>query len=316
MIKQIAKYARHYVVLFLSLIRDTLYDSVRMLRHSHGALPPSSKEQSQFRIRKAYHGIEKGMSLPEPRYQFGLSRIADLTLMLNQHIAEYGLDSTAIAASSAIKAYDVANDTNFAARLYAFHQTQSSKDGGIDKVKFQIFSDHSAFLKSRRSVRQFSDEKVPVEQIAAAVEIAQNAPSVCNRQAARVHAFEDPEVLKLQPGNSGFGDKSAWALVVTCDLRGFSTSGERHQAWCDGGMFAMSLLYGLHSLRLGACPLAWTTNASTDRKVRRKLNIPNNEVIIMFIAVGALREQYAVAKSFRKDPLDAMIIRTEADYSL
>jgi len=284
-----------------------MYDAGRMVRYSHGSVRPISQAQSQYRIRKAYHGIEKGLSLPNPRYRFGLAKVHNLIAMVNEHIRKYGLDSTAAAASSAVLAYDEVNDTDLADRLYGVHQTRDLRVGGTEVVMPMTFADPATFLKSRRSVRQFTDEPVPRSVIEQAVAIAQNAPSVCNRQGCKVYAFDNPEVLSLQPGNAGFGDTAAWGLIVTSDLKAFSTSGERHQAWCDGGMFAMSLLYGLHALKLGACPLAWTASARRDRSVRKSLGIPDNEVIVMFIAVGAVGDSYVVAKSARKDPRDALV---------
>ena len=307
MLKNSLRKAKHTIFLIGSLVRDSVYDARRMVRYSHGAIDPISQKQSQYRIRKAYHGIEKGLSLPRPRHRFGLPKVQGLVAMVNAHIAKYGLDSTAMAAGSAIAAYDKANDTDFAEQLHDEHKSQELDFGGTDTVSSAEFSDAVSFLKSRRSIRQFSGADVPQSMIEQAAKIAQNAPSVCNRQAGKVYAFDKAEVLSLQPGNAGFGDTAAWGLVVTSDLKAFSTSGERHQAWCDGGMFAMALLYGLHALNLGACPLAWTASPRRDKEVRRRLGIPDNEVIVMFIAVGALGKNYRVAKSFRKDAEDALV---------
>lgn len=299
--KDFLRSVKHYGVLAKDLARDNIYDSIRILRYSHGSRRPISQVQSQYRIRKAYHGIEKGLSLTNPRYRFGIEKIERLIAMVNEHISRFGLDSTAIAASSAIAAYDTANDTDFAIRLHARHQTIDDTSGGVKSVRPQVFPDAISFLKSRTSVRQYTGEEVPRSKIEEAVSVAQNAPSVCNRQGSKVWAFDKPEVLALQPGNSGFGHTAAWGLVVTSDLKAFSGSGERHQAWCDGGMFAMALLYGLHALGLGACPLAWTASPRRDREVRRLLNIPDNEVIVMFISVGNVADEYSVAKSYRKE---------------
>lgn len=118
------------------------------------------------------------------------------------------------------------------------------------------------------------------------------------------------EALRWQPGNRGFGHLASRALVVTVDLQAFSGPGERNQAWVDGGMFAMSLLYALHSLGYGACPLAWSQRSSFDRQARAALGIPPNEVIIMMIAVGTLPERFRVAVSQRLSGKTALIERS------
>jgi hypothetical protein len=129
-------------------------------------------------------------------------------------------------------------------------------------------------------------------------------PSVCNRQAWRVYVFTDDEdkrrVLQHQNGNRGFGDRISQLLVVTCDLSAFVTIGERAQAWVDGGMFSMSLVYALHFAGLGTCCLKAPNEIREDRALRRVCGIPDCEVVIMMIAVGHLIEEFAVAQSARR----------------
>ena len=76
--------------------------------------------------------------------------------------------------------------------------------------------------------------------------MAQQSPSDCNRQPWRVHAYTSPEdkerVLRVQNGNSGFGHEAARVLLISADTRTFVTSGERHEAYVNCGMFAMTLL--------------------------------------------------------------------------
>jgi hypothetical protein len=61
------------------------------------------------------------------------------------------------------------------------------------------------------------------------------------------------QVLALQNGNRGFGHLAKRVLIVSADLHAFIGPIERNKAFVDGGMFAMSLLYALHRLELGAC---------------------------------------------------------------
>lgn len=123
-----------------------------------------------------------------------------------------------------------------------------------------------------------------------------------------MHVFENAqEALDWQPGNKGFGHLASRGLVVTVDLQAFSGAGERNQAFIDGGMFAMSILYALHAQGLGACPLAWSMRPADDVKMRRALDIPNNEAVIMMISVGNLPDTLQVAKSHRM-PLDHFLV--------
>jgi nitroreductase len=87
---------------------------------------------------------------------------------------------------------------------------------------------------------------------------------------------------------------------VTSDLKCFTGVTERNEAYVDGGMFAMSLLYALHHQGVGACPLNWMVPSSVDAKLRRVLPIPQNEKVIMVISVGHMPDKLRVAKSVRR----------------
>ena len=75
--------------------------------------------------------------------------------------------------------------------------------------------------------------------------------------------------------------------------------GERNQCWIDGGMFAMSLVLGLHAQGLGTCFLNWSKSAPEDKAMRALLQLPPQEAIITLIAVGNLPRSLSVAKSVR-----------------
>ena len=122
-----------------------------------------------------------------------------------------------------------------------------------------------------------------------AISIAQSTPSVCNRQTWRTHVFLDKEqikeILKYQNGNRGFGEDAAAILIVTASLPYFIGVGERNQAFIDGGMYAMTLVYALHSLGLGTCCLNLWVSQVWILGCNEVAKIPCDEVLIMMIAV-------------------------------
>lgn len=161
------------------------------------------------------------------------------------------------------------------------------------------------FAFCRHSVRQFGTDPVSDEILLQAVRIAQKSPSVCNRQGTRAHIYpqEDKKraILQIQNGNRGFGHLASHVIIITFDLRCLINSGERNQAWADGGLFAMSFMYAVHSLGLAACPLHWCMPPEDDLALRRAAEIPPNEEIIMLIVVGSLPPTLTVAASGRKE---------------
>jgi nitroreductase len=143
------------------------------------------------------------------------------------------------------------------------------------------------------------------QEISRAVEIAMQSPSVCNRQAARVHQFEDPAVIKavldLQGGFSGY-EMPPRLLLVSADLDAFLFATERNQAFVDGGLFMMSLLLGLTEVGLGSCSLNTAMGTKKEAGIRALIDIPDHEVFISFIAVGHYSADVLVPRSKRVAP--------------
>jgi nitroreductase len=85
------------------------------------------------------------------------------------------------------------------------------------------------------------------------------SPSVCNRQPWKVHLIEDEQllhqVMTAQGGFAGNGHNMQLLLLVTVDLRYFSTSSERNQGFVDGGIYLMSLVYALTYHKMATCIL-------------------------------------------------------------
>jgi nitroreductase len=128
--------------------------------------------------------------------------------------------------------------------------------------------DDDTFIKTRYSVRHFTGEEVSPEAVRDVVGRALNSPRVCNRESRRIHAAYQPDVrnhlLSFHHGNSGFGHKLGAVLVVTVDIREFDMIGERNQPWIDGGLFAMSLVYGFrHHSAIVAPNCALVTSSGT-----------------------------------------------------
>lgn len=297
---------------FFGLLNGSLYDALRYARWSHGSGLERDRERRERALLKAYHSFEKGMSMREPRPGFGLSNVQDLIERLENWRKDFAIAGASAAAVDSLRSYYDFNTANqvelprLKAWLDQFPETAgTARLGGVQQVsRQQVLDDVAAggaqFFASRHSMRNFGPEPVPMEAMRVAADMARKTPSVCNRQGTAVYCFENAvDALKWQPGNRGFGHLASRALVVTADLRAFAGTGERYQAWIDGGLYAMSLMYALHSLGYGCCPLAWAANPATDRKARAALGIPDSEVIIMMIAVGSLPENFSVAKAYR-----------------
>lgn len=314
----------HHIRDNLRLARYAYYDYRRFRQHS-GAFPLRADAQAQAaRITKYYHMVEKGLALPSPRPGFGHYAIGELCDLLDGEIAR-GVRAPHVArALDALQAYADFNSAKGGETPAAVNRTLKLASGaGIgcmaDAVKVvtrnEILQatafDVERFFTTRCSVRQFAGGTIERATIEAAVRMAQSAPSVCNRQSARVHVITDPArrdaLLRFQNGNRGFCETASALAIITSDLTHFVEPSERYQAWVDGGLFAMTFALALHGLGLGTCFLNWSSPSDNDQRFRKAMPLGETETVITFLAIGTLPEQFTVARSPRK-PLDEVLV--------
>lgn len=266
-----------------------------------------------------FHKIEKGLSLPNPRVGFGKINIEYLISTLEKYVKNYEWDEVSLITLNTLYEYYYFNERNglkldkLYRRLERLENTLNGREriytGGVDivtknEIDKRVKSNFKDFVYSRYSIRNFAPGDVSIDTIKNAVHIAQKTPSVCNRQSSKVYVYSDSEskerVLKYQNGNAGFGYKASKILIVTVDLKDFRGVIERNQSYIDGGMYAMSLIYALHSLGVGTCPLNLSITNGTERRLKKAANIHDSEVPIMMIAVGQIPDKLRVASSPRR----------------
>lgn len=309
----------------LALLRAAHYDW-RQYRGNSGVLAPHRREVLEASIIKNYHRIEKGLALRSPRLGFGQEAIELLLAETRGFIARFGPSRVTAEATQTLDEYLRFNareghplgrlEAEIADLRLRHQDTLNCECGGgtlqitRETIQRDGRRDLRGFFATRHSIRQFSEQPIDMALITDAVVMAQKSPSVCNRQSGRVFVVSEKalqaKLLALQNGNRGFGDQADKLLIVGADLDCFLSVGERYQAWIDGGMFAMSLIYALHSLGLGSCCLNWSVEPESDRALRQAAGLPDNISIIMLLAVGHLPEALRVAQSPRRPLAEVM----------
>src|SRR5690606_29484087 len=106
------------------------------------------------------------------------------------------------------------------------------------------------------------------------------------------------DLLKWQ-GNKGFTENIDTVIIVACSLNSFFIN-EKHQAYIDGGLYSMTLLYALHSMGLGTIPMTLAMMNSERKVLYKDFGLKKDEVPIVMIGVGALKDKFPVAISERK----------------
>ena len=287
----------------------------RFLKYAFTDCKCEYPQQFEASIIRLYHTIEKGLSYENYRPGFGKDNVDKLIASLEQYasrgfnISEFFYET----ALSCLNAYVQKNrehgfiDDNLNQRIESL-QGKANDKGGVIVISRPIDTDKMNFeqlLKTRHSIRHFSDKAVDVKLINEAVELAQNTPSACNRQGWRTRIIADKtvveKVLANQNGNRGFGQEIDKLLLVTADLRAQQKSREYFQAFIDGGMYAENVINALHFKGIASVPLSASLTDEQERNVRKILGIDDAEVLILFIGVGNYPEgSFVSVRSERK----------------
>ena len=268
-------------------------DRRRFARHSApedwGATRALRGRNLEAQLTKDYHRVEKGLALRAPKQPFGATVLDRLDMLLPVSVgAPYR--PYAESARDALVAWNATGVISDEVSPLA-----EETDRGV--------SDPDLFFTTRHSVRDYSDREVDESTLDHAVQLAINAPSVCNRQSWFVRFYREPaevrHALSFQNGNSGIDHVPALALI-TVDARLFTGSSERNQGFIEGGLFAMSLSWALHALGLDSLMLNLSISNSRMAALRAGLGLGDHELVIMMMAIGYGREGRRIARSPRR----------------
>ena len=276
-------------------------------------------QKMQYTLLRENHTIEKGMSLRNPKKGFGQEKVKNLLVRLNKYVDLYAKEDLDFLnyPLSTIKGYiDYTKENGVEIPLIEkefiklqerIGKTKVDTHAGIipitrEEIINSCNQNFESLLYSRHSIRYFDDKPVSKDLIEKALILAQRTPSACNRQGWLTHVFmgnHSVKLIKWQGGSTGFEDEIRCCILVTANLKAF-LSYEVHQAYVDGGLYAMNLINSLHSLGLGTIPLS--CGFYRDKlKGLANFNIPENEVPILIIGIGHLQPHFKVAVSERKD---------------
>jgi nitroreductase len=294
-------------------------DVARFSRNAPFSMFDNGYEQVVSRIMYNVHALEKGLARNrDVRLGFGkkaLSNLNDALVIYNLS----GYDKSAFAyvqGLSVIQRYKELHakqqfEVDFLEEIFDPEFLNPGTDYAaagtktVRKADKQHNGEKNFFelALNRSSVREFSGEPIDTTKVMKALRAAERTPSVCNRQGWRVYWVEDKElaakVLKHQRG-FGYAQMPEVMLCITVSYNTFLSPVERNQAFVDGGLFSMSVMYGLEAEGLATVPLNACMYHKDQMAVRELLNIDDSEMIIMFMAVGSFMDESVAPISDRK----------------
>ncbi len=294
------------------------FDKRKFVRYSR-SLTTNGQAHTLSQIALDTHVVEKGLTMPEMRPGFGQEVVRRLIGNCRSWSnSSDTADPFYIQAIKTVKEYHQTHnilgfvfDEPFRSEIESFVNANDSIPAseqlvfeGSDQFFYNAGEPFPEFALSRHSVRNFSDKDIPIERLTEAIQLAQCAPSSCNRQSTRVHIITDKtqisSLLAIQNGNRGFGHLVNKLLVITYSIPVYGSVKERNLGYIDSGIFTMNMLYALHYYRIGACTLNWCDSPKDDARLRSIIHIPDNETISLFIACGIVPDkQFKVPVSQR-----------------
>ncbi|MBC9722800.1 MAG: nitroreductase family protein [Lactobacillus sp.] len=279
----------------------------------------SNIEQLEAKLLFFAHSLEKGLSHGNFRAGFGigvLNNLAESISIYNQKEFDRTKEKYQIALS-ALKHYQKFHEEKnysieFFKKIFSNDILTEIAAADLDLSGVKIVSNCEKITNKKKnfeelalgrtSIREFDSTPVSNEKVCHAIQIALKTPSVCNRQPARVYQVTNQEkieeLLKVQGGYNGYPLPPV-LLLVTASNTSFIYLVERNEGFIDGGLFSMSLLYGLEYEGLAACALNAMLTIEKEKEIRRILELPKEENLIMFIAVGNIPQLIKSPKSHR-----------------
>lgn len=309
------------------MINEFYHDYKEYKKWNYNSPNVRTQNANDARLLRQAHILEKGLSLSNPRKGFGKEKVKELLFMLDEY-TKMGFCTDNFAFQNAIcilnqyasfqkslgyentdlniKLNSLNKYINYQLNVGILHATREE----VDNKAHGCFP---AFFHSRHSIRQFSDECIDYDKLRKAVQLAQKAPTACNRQACKVYFYNNPIINRnlgeLIDGNNGFENEVKHYLVITADISAFYNTFERNQLYIEAGIFSMALIQALHFYGIASCALQ---NGEYYKKNRRFKticrNIPKNEKIVIFIAIGMYKEEFSYAISKRKN-INSVLIR-------
>lgn len=153
-------------------------------------------------------------------------------------------------------------------------------------------------IKSRRSVRKYSEEEISNEVLSEIVDLARFSPSWKNTQVVRYHVVKNPDIKEKIAQNCVLGFEFNAKTIVRCKALvivsvvtkisgyekdgSYSTSQEDRWEMFDAGIANQTFCLAAHSKGIGSVILG----VFDENKIRQYISLPENERVTNLIALG------------------------------
>jgi len=207
------------ITLSPSLIKNYWIDAFLYYKHSN-VFKKNTLQKIEALIILRYHSLEKGLLHNPIRFKFGKETVKILIKLLEKEEIIKNRNRSQISAAYLVLStyYELHKENNIDIhdyfpeiianqfKNYATIKINSVKEHNINGYFENCEKDFYNFSNSRSSVRDYTGELINIEEIYKVINLAKNAPSVCNRQSVKVYYVENKQIINK-------------ILIIDCCLR-------------------------------------------------------------------------------------------------
>lgn len=157
-------------------------------------------------------------------------------------------------------------------------------------VPESVTADLDALMRTRRTVRNYRERRVPTAALQRIAKAADWAASSCNRQPIVIHATDDPGLavrcLRCCKGGTGFSAYVPGFVAFCAEAPAYTLPLEWTTLVIDVALGVQNASLMAHSLGLSLAVLNWLNWTNEERELRRLLGIPQGRAIVVTAALG------------------------------
>ena len=153
-------------------------------------------------------------------------------------------------------------------------------------------------IKTRRSVRTFSDETIPEEQLIQILTCGMYAPSAGNQQPWQFILIQDKQVLQKIPDIHEHAQMMSMASAGILICIDSSLEKHKNMAVQDCSAATQNILLAAHALGIGSCWLGVYPREKRMTELRKMLRIPDSIIPFSLIALGIYSEKKEQVERF------------------
>ena len=273
-----------------------------------------------YAILQTAHRLEKGLCIRTPRAGWGVDKANNLVRLLEKESKSINPDTMALSVGKGVLAayIEAKQESDNPIDVRAIEKLRKAiAVSGLDlKVnefggsllihREDMIQDSSVerLFVTRHSVRDFSDIPVDLEKLERAITLALRAPSACNRQASQIYVIGGKDRIKAGSNNDYHADKY---LIITSNMKAYNLF-ELDDWLISTSVFCGYLSLALHAEGIGSCVFRKEIigKSNYNDAIRAMCQIPDDEQIILEMAIGNYKEEFLVPVSYRREAKDVM----------